>query len=79
MEDSAICSGTATDSQAGVVVPANQSLRFHFVTRTRAQTGAAGAQLPQDKLTDAEVKAQDNNVDTVDQKQTGGLVPARKT
>lgn len=64
------------DSQAGVVTPAHQRLHLRLSAGPFAQASAAGAQLLQHKLADAQVKAQDNDVDSIDQQQAGGIVPA---
>ena len=79
LEDPAVRSGSTVDSQTGVVIPAHQRLRLRLLAGPFTQTGAAGAQLPQDELTDAKVKAQNHDVDGVDQQQTGSVVPVSKT
>lgn len=79
LEDPTVCSGATVDSQTCVVVPAHQWLRLSLLPRPFAQTGAARTHLPQDKLADAKVKAQNHNVDTVDQQQTGSVIPVNKT
>lgn len=76
LEDAAVPSGPAVDSQTGVFVPARQRLRLRLLPGAWAQAGAAGAQPPQDELTDPEVEAQNHDVDAVDQQQAGGVVPA---
>lgn len=76
LEDPAVGSGAAVDPQAGVVAPAHQ--RLPFLLGAFGQAGAAGAQPPQHKLTDAEVKAQNHDVHHVDQEEAGGLIPERK-
>lgn len=77
LEDPAVCSGATVDPQAGVVTPAHQRLHLRLPTGPSGQASAAGAQLLQHKLADAQVEAQDNDVDAVDQQQAGGVVPAR--
>lgn len=67
------------DSQTGVVVPAHQRPSLGLLTGPFTQTGAARAQLPQDKLTDAKVEAENHDVDGIDQQQTGGVIPVNKT
>lgn len=79
LEDPTVCSGATVDSQTGFIAPAHQRLYLSLLTRSFTQTGAAGAQLPQDKLTDAKVKAQNHDVDAVDEQQTGSVVPVNKT
>lgn len=76
LEDPAVCSGPTADPQTGDVVPAHQRLRLRLFAGSFTQTGAAGAQLPQDKLTDTKVEAQNYDVDDVDHQQTGSVVPA---
>lgn len=76
LEDPAVGSGAAVDPQAGVVAPAHQ--RLPLLLGGYSQAGAAGAQPPQHKLTDAQVEAQNHNVDHVDQEETGSLVPGSK-
>lgn len=77
LEDAAVCSGAAVDSQTGVVVPAHQGLYLRLLAGSFAQTGAARTQLLQHKLTDAKIEAQNHDVDRVDQQQTGGVVPVK--
>lgn len=77
LEDPTVCSGATVDSQAGVIVPAHQRLYLRLPTGSFTQTGAARAHLSQDKLTDAKVKAQNHDVDSVNQQQTGGIIPAK--
>lgn len=77
LEDPTVCSGATVDSQAGGVAPANQRLHLSLPAGPLAQAGAAGTQLPQNKLADAQIEAQDNDVDPVDQQQAGGVVPVR--
>lgn len=77
LEDPAVCSGATVHSQAGVIVPAHQRLNLRLLTGSFAQTGAARAHLSQDKLTDAKVEAQNHDVDSVNQQQTGSIIPAR--
>lgn len=78
LEDPTVCSGATVDSQAGVVTPANQRLHFRLPAGPLAQASAAGTQLPQHKLADAQIEAQDNDVDSVDEQQAGGVVPVRR-
>lgn len=78
LEDPAVCSGSTVDSQAGAVTPAHQRLHLRLPTGLFGQASAAGAQLLQHKLADAQVEAQDNDVDTVDQQQAGGIVPVKR-
>lgn len=77
LEDAAVCPGAAVDSQTGVVVPAHQGLYLPLLAGSFAQTGAARTQLPQHKLADAKIEAQNHDVDRVDQQQTGGVVPVK--
>lgn len=79
LEDPTVGSGATVDPQAGVVAPAHQRLRLGLLAGASAQTGAAGAQLPEDELADAEVEAQDHDVEGVDQQQRRGVVPASRT
>lgn len=78
MEDPAVSSGAIVDMQSGVFTPAQQSMCLSLLSGSVAQTGAAGAQLPQDKLADAQVKAQNHDVDTIDQQQAGSVVPVNR-
>lgn len=78
LEDPAVGSGAAVDSQAGVVTPAYQRPNLRLPAGAFGQAGAAGTQLSQHKLADAQVEAQDDDVDSVDQQQAGGVVPARR-
>lgn len=66
------------DSQACVVVPAHQRLCLGLLRLPLTQTRAAGTHLPQDKLTDAKVEAQNHNIDDIDQQQTGGVIPVNR-
>lgn len=66
------------DPQTGVFAPAHQRLCLRLLAGSLTQTGAARAHLPQDKLADAKVEAQDHDVDAVDQQQTGSVVPVHK-
>lgn len=75
LEDPTVCPGVTVDSQAGVVAPAPQRLHLGLPAGAFSQAGAAGTELPQHKLADAQVEAQDNDVDSVDQQQAGGVVP----
>lgn len=77
LEDPAVGSGAAVHSQAAAVAPAHQRLHLRLPAGPLAQAGAAGAQLLQHKLADAQVEAQNDDVDAVDQQQAGGVVPAR--
>lgn len=79
LKDAAVCPGATVDAQTGVVIPANERLRLLLLPGTFTQTGAAGTHLPQHKLADAKVEAENHNVDAVDQQQTGSVVPADKT
>ena len=79
LEDAAVRPGAAVHPQAGVVAPAQQRLRLLLFPGPFSQAGAAGAQLPQEELADAQVEAQHHDVDAVDQQQAGGVVPANKT
>lgn len=79
LEDPAVCSGATVDSQAGVIVPAHQRLPLRLLAGPFSQTGAARAELSQHKLADAKVKAQNHDVDHVDQQQTGSIVPGNKS
>lgn len=78
LEDPAVRPGATVDSQTGVVVPAHQRPRLRLLAGAFTQTGAARAQLPQDELADAQVEAQDHDVDAVDQQQTGSVIPVNK-
>lgn len=78
VEDPAVCSGATVHSQAGVVVPAHQRLSLCLLSGSFTQARAARAQLSQHKLTDAKVKAQNHNVDHIDQQKTGGVVPGNQ-
>lgn len=75
LEDAAVGSGAAVDPQAGVVAPGQQGLPL--LLGAFSQAGAAGAQPPQHKLADAQVEAQDHDVDHVDQEEAGSVVPER--
>lgn len=77
LEDAAVCPGAAVDAQAGAVAPAHQRLRLRLPAGALGQAGAAGTQLPQHKVADAQVEAQHDDVDPVDQQQAGGVVPGR--
>lgn len=79
LEDPAVGSGAAVDSQAAVIAPAHQRLSLQLLAGSFAQTGAAGAELPQEELADAQVEAQHHDVDAVDQQKTGGVVPGNQT
>lgn len=74
LEDPAVRPGAAVDPQAGVVAPAHQGLPL--LVGAFGQAGAAGAQPPQHELADAQVEAEDHDVDHVDQEEAGGVVPA---
>lgn len=50
LEDAAVSPGATVDSQTGVNVPADQRLCLRLLVWTFTQTGAAGAELPQNKL-----------------------------
>lgn len=73
LEDAAVGSGAAVDPQAGVAAPAHQGLPL--LVGAFSQAGAAGAQPPQHKLTDAEVEAQHHDVHHVDQEEAGRIIP----
>lgn len=75
LEDAAVGSGAAVDPQAGVVAPGQQGLPL--LLGAFSQAGAAGAQPPQHKLADAQVEAQNHDVDHVDQEEAGSVVPER--
>lgn len=66
------------DSQACVVVPVHQRLRLSLLRLPLTQTRAARTHLPQDKLADAKVEAQNHNIDNIDQQQTGGVIPVNR-
>lgn len=77
LEDPTVSSGATVDSQAGVVAPAQQRLHLRLPAGPLSQAGAAGTQLPQHKLADAQIEAQDDDVDSVDQQQAGSVIPVR--
>ena len=79
LEDAAVCSGATVDAQAGVVIPAHKRLPLRLLAGPFPQTGAARTELSQHKLTDAKVKAQNHDVDHVDQQQAGCIVPGNKS
>lgn len=79
LEDPTVCSGATVDSQTCVVIPAHQWLSLSLLSRPFAQAGAARTQLPQDKLANAKVKAQNHDVDAIDQQQAGSVIPVNKT
>lgn len=79
LEDAAVSPGATVDSQTGVVAPAHQRLYLSLLPRSFTQTGAARAHPPQDKLADVKVKAQNHNVDAIDQQQRGCIIPVNKT
>lgn len=79
LEDPTVCSGATVDSQTGVIVPAHQRLSLRLLVGSFAQTGAARAHLSQHELTDAKVEAQNHDVDSIDQQQTGSVVPGNET
>lgn len=79
LEDPTVCSGATVDSQTGVIVPAHQRLSLRLLVGSFTQTGAARAHLSQHEFTDAKVEAQNHDVDSIDQQQTGSVVPGNKT
>lgn len=78
LEDPTVGSGATVHPQTGVIAPAYQGLGLVAFAVPLAQTGATGAELPEDVLTDAQVETQHDNIQPVDQQQTCRVVPGTR-